>query len=385
MSVSIEQNKTKKSEWSMEFNNSGPGTAVFLFKHKKIFEFEGLTLGILKESGGIEKKCRPHFSEKNSSHRIETTTFHPFGSEPVIDRKWEQFSNYFSITTDLQIKYDFPLKELNVDTLKILGKWQTLKIFFYKRENLSISVKNYNLADSKNKIEFTEIPLLLVFENENGFQLEIGTGFDLWRWNCSKKFNVSKNFEILIEDDFIYLTRSPLTSQDEFIIQKNNLRFNWYFSWKNNHEIIKNESIPVKTKLIYDGKSLTTETKNNSSLVFELIHDNKNSSANELYYCSKQFFNVFKTWLRSFVNKLESQNDFTIIFILKEPHVCKNGSHVGRSGQETKFIHWDYDYIFKLSEWANRFLSSTNTTFTVTFESGIFNSIPSASALESIK
>ena len=97
MLVKIQNNDKKEKIWSAEFNAFNPGDMCFSYDGKSLLESHGVELGKLKEANGIEKICRSHYSDKTGWNWVETETFHPFGSEPVIKRKWEQAANHMKV------------------------------------------------------------------------------------------------------------------------------------------------------------------------------------------------------------------------------------------------------------------------------------------------
>ena len=76
-------------------------------------------------------------------------------------------------------------------------------------------------------------PLALVFESDDGFRLEVGTGNDIWRWEYCMGFGPEAgSYKIMHEDGGLRIIREPLMSCEEVAPEKRQYRLNWYLAWQ---------------------------------------------------------------------------------------------------------------------------------------------------------
>lgn len=384
---------TCKEKWLFEYKSSSKSIFAFSFAGREIFESEGTELGILKETQGICKAIRPHFSEKTNYCSVDSETVLPFGSEPRIRRKCEQAGNHFRITTDVSVFSKIAMKSLSVDSLKIKGDWKEIDIYIQKSFGSQEICKESLAIDklSGKGISFSIVPIAVVFKDEAGIELEIGVGYDIWRWNNAERFNAKSAFSIRKQNDYIIFERKALIWESEYEASKFNFRYTWYFSW------IKSDSKTADKKGSARRKTETLQIKNN-----KLIPENNEytslanisigqsswpetasvSGLNVPCFASRQTENLFKDFIRStlFNNIKDREKNLTLKDV--EPHICFKASHLERASQSV-FIHWDYFYIMAFWEWANKYLSGAEKNFHIAVKSdSIFAELPSAKGLE---
>ncbi|MCF7792088.1 MAG: hypothetical protein K9M56_08840 [Victivallales bacterium] len=380
-------NLIKKNKWLFEYNRF-PGEFVFSFDDIEILKSSGTELGILTEKYGYEEKCRLHYSAKNESYRAETETKHPFGPEPVVKHRYEQNSNHFRITTDIQIKDTLPLEYILADNICIPGKWEKITAYTIDcDEEFPRINKHIYKTEDNSEIVFKTLPLIVVFENTSGFLLEVGCGHDLWRWNIRKNFNADSEFTITKTEVGFDFKRKIVKWDEEYNMPGRNFRFCWYFSWNDSKEIKKYKSVEESnfSKLIYKNNKLIQENKTQNSFKFYIDAKTfpskmlKNTNS-EICYCSNIFNNQFKRWLRSFCNTIVVKKAAIELCCLK-PGLCVETSHVpGRDIK--KQLHFDYLHLMGLYDWADKYLSETD--FSLSFfiaEDSPFKELPSAAGL----
>jgi len=389
MSVKIQSDSGKKEAWIAEFNTLGAGDMQFLYNGKTVLKSEGIELGLLKEIHGIEKICRSHLSHKTGWSWVETETSHPFGSEPLIKRKWEQAANHIKVVSDIIIRAVTPMDHISIDSLKIPGKWN--KVLIYSQldtESTDIRIEEFDLSDflgKEKKFNFT--PLVLLFVAEDGTQLEIGAGFDLWRWHeAESRLNGKIEFALKGTDEGIVFDRNVFFSEEEYEVGRDNFRFSWYFAWGNVNDKASSIANNSCSCLVPSGKKLVSE-KINKTLATSKEETELYNEVNHAYYldnskwpisavvegnenmfpcfCSRQTGNLLKSWLRSMYNQMKDQGS-DIYLSEVDVHICSNSSHMIR-GNRKKLIHWDYIYLLAFWEWANKYISESDAHFYITF------------------
>jgi hypothetical protein len=390
MSVKIQNNDKKEKSWNAEFNVFGTGDMCFSYNGRTLLKSDGIELGMLKETNGIEKFCRAHYSEKTKWSWVETETLHPFGSEPVIKRKWEQAANHIKVVSDIIIRSTMPVEHhVSLDSLSLPGKWKKVLIFSQLNpESTEISIEEFDLSDFLGKEKkFDFIPLILLFFAEDGTELEIGAGYDLWRWHeAASRFGGKEEFVLKGTNEGLLFDRKIHFQNEDSCLSRDNFRFSWYFAWGNVNDhksSIKYNTCslltPSEKKLISDGagdKHIYC-LDNMKWPSFSVVEGNRNKYP---CFCSRQTGNYMKSWFRSLYNKIKDQN--TDVYLCDiDIHICSNASHMIR-GKRKKLMHWDFIYLVGLWEWANKYLGDTGNHFYIVFrKNSLFADLPSVKGL----
>lgn len=382
MTVKID-GKFDELGWDCEFNSFGPGDMSFSVEEKTLLQTDGIELGVLREIHGFEKISRSHYSDKTGWSWVETETVHPFGSEPMIKRKWVQAGNHIRVTSDIVIRGPIPTKHISIDSLKILGNWS--KVIIYSQFgpcSPEVKIEEIDVSDFLGKEkQFDFIPLVLVFVTEDGLELEVGSGYDLWRWHdFAGRFNGKSKFLLQGVDDGLIFERKVLLFDEESEMGRNNFRFNWYFAWGKSNET-KSLNKPAFNTLSVKEKKLFSDKKTTENIY---LLDNSNWSEAVLVegvsgcypcYSSRQLINYLKQWFRSVSSKIQDETQ-GIVLCDVDPHICSNLVHL--NGAKTNPIHWDYSYILGFWEWANKCLGKRESKFyIIPDEKSLFANLPS--------
>ena len=81
-------------------------------------------------------------------------------------------------------------------------------------------------------------PISLIFHRKDGIDLEVGTGFDLWRWEQNLGYYPeSGSYKVLLTEAGLELIREPLACCEEFEPEQRNYRFTWYFAWQDRKKV----------------------------------------------------------------------------------------------------------------------------------------------------
>ncbi|HJO95636.1 MAG TPA: hypothetical protein QF753_19735 [Victivallales bacterium] len=392
MSYKIQNNNPDKDHWEAEFDIAGTGDMAFSYNNRTLLKSRGTELGMLKELNGISEYTRTHTSEKTDWQWVDSKTIHPFGSEPVIKRKWEQASNHIKVVTDITLHSETPMKYMKIDTLEVPGKWSKILIIGQNSiDDLNISVKELDVASlEKNEYKFDCIPLVVLFKAEDGTMLEVGTGYDLWRWSHADRYEAECNYSLIFKSDGILFNRQPFVWNNDHAFPRINLRFTWYFAWgcesENSTADVAKNILEIRNKKMTVNKITDTNSYkiDNSLWPKTAIAENNNSSIVTPCFSSRQTGNLLKKWLRSLFPKVESTGE-NIILNNIDPGLCLNSSHMER-GNNKNTLHCDYLYIMSLWEWANKYLGEFESNFLISIrEDSLFKNLPSAKGLEFYK
>lgn len=365
--------------------NDNPGDMTFITSDgKEIFKSTGVELGILKERNGFEERCRLHQGEKNGWYWAETITRHPFGPEPLLKHKYEQAGNHIRVTTDIQISHQMPMENIVIDNLYFYGEWKKITVYSFDRISGKISVDKYS-PDNIN-LTLKHVPLVVLFENSEGFCLEIGTGFDLWRWSIGSRFSAEEKFVICRSDsDVINFRRIIAEWGEEYQMGKKDFRFTWYFSWDSGKNHIKNnyQEEPRELKLGKSGLESVDGNSLNFNLISKCEESVQKSSCKDICYASRQLNNSFKQWLRKLYNSSDDKKLKVSVSCIK-PGVCGKISHVGaKNKNKDEMLHFDYPFVLGIWEWANKYLAETGAHLVFNLDdTSVFKDLPSSRGLK---
>lgn len=356
---------TDNAEWEADFKPHRTTIMSFSYAGKDLFDCDGVEIGFLKEFHGMQKHLRFHTTDKTSWHSVDSKVIQPFGPEPVITRRIEQSGNFMMVITDVLLKSAMSLEFLKIDTLTIRGEWEKISVYYQSSRNTfdilskEIDIKNID----NNGILFETIPLAVVFTDKNGIQLEIGTGYDLWRWNNAARFSAKNRFAIRKEKNHIVFERTPILWEHEHEIQKFNFRFSWYFAWSKKSLTQRKAQKKLAVLRLQDNKLAAYQP---GICNYKLDCSNwpaptKSSHANEPCFASRQTENMLKDFLRKALPKMGEKDKFICLHEVS-PHICSNSKHMKRSNPEI-FVHWDYWDMMNFWKWANNFFANNNKKF----------------------
>jgi hypothetical protein len=371
---------TNALEWEADFNPRRVTVMSFSYAGRDLFDCDGVEIGFLKEVHGMQKHLRFHTADKTSWYSVDSKVIQPFGPEPIIGRRIEQSGNFMRVTTDVLIKSAMALEFLKIDTLRIRGEWENITVYYQSsRESFYVLSKEIDIENIDNKrVLFETIPLAVVFTDKNGIQLEIGTGYDLWRWNNAARFYAENRFVIKKEKDYIVFERTPILWENEHEIKKFNFRFSWYFAWGKKSLTERKSKKKIATLLLQANKLAAYQAE---ICDYKLDYSNwptatKSSNSNEPCFASRQTENLLKDFLRKTLPKMSERDKFICLHGVL-PHICSNSGHMERNKPEI-FVHWNYWNMMVFWEWANNFFASNDKKFAfITDSQSLLSYLPS--------
>jgi hypothetical protein len=163
----------------------------------------------------------------------------PFGNPIQVGQTCRYAANHVRVTFDINWPRDAVVnRHFGVGSLFLPGRWTR----YY-----SIPPCNHlaeGVAPAWHQIPATppgsgmlghwhRPPLALVFEREDGFRLEVGTGNDVWRWEHCLGFGPEAgSYKILHEGDGLRFVREPLMTCEPVQPEKRQYRMSWYLAWQ---------------------------------------------------------------------------------------------------------------------------------------------------------
>ena len=358
----------------------------------------GIEIGEFSETMSLPEKAVMHKLMDIEGYSIETKTIIPFGSEPAITRKFEYLPNIVKITTDVEIKKSITAENFEVDSLKLEGNWKKCAVINLSADNhalkkidwIDLHSPSHACTDSQTHGLIYDSPShfhIFLLETQDGTRLEIGAGFDLWRWNAggreevrdedseeSKKYNSTANpqgrFTIEQTAEGLFIKRQIITSDKEFEIDAKNWRFNWYLAWKT-----EKKKSGVRDQ---EGEKQNSENSAHSNPI-PLSPEYQESKIKHVpCFHAKNTRNQLRKSVRSVINKLD---DDILHLDNIAPHICTNSSHISRPG-EKDIEHWDMTDIIDFWLWTNRQLQKKESCFIITPpKNSIFEELPSFCSL----
>ena len=325
----------------------------------------GIKAAALDEIMALPLKAVRHDFMEEDGYRVETAAVIPFGEEPAVRRKIEYFGNgIVKVTTDMRMKSSMSGKEFILDRLSLTGDFAEFAVIPLNTDTQFTSLNWKPISAEKSTIlEATEVCCIILIRTEEGFTIETGTGFDLWRWNVAEKSTgVQSGLKIEKTAAGIEISRFIMQSDDEFNIPKRDWRFNWYLAWSNTKE--EPSEFSENADLCLSDLSIDSSGKVRNS--------QKNLNAPCLH--SKQVRNLLRKWLRSRLGADAGTNLRVSGFL---PHICNNPSHLERP-KRGALLHWDMQDIIDFWFWANRQLRKNNCSIAISAdEASIFKELPS--------
>ena len=336
-------------------------------------KLKGVRVASFYESMAMPIKAVRHDFMEEDGHKVETTSVIPFGSEPAVLRKFEYLGNIIKITTDLRLKAPVMGTLFSLDELLLKGDWERYAVLGISAVSQIDKKIKWNKVPESDKVLYDSDNLfeVLLLEDKNGSRFEVGTGFDIWRWNIAQNLDgIDGQLKVELIDGDISLKRHVMTSETEFEIPKRDWRFNWYMAWDNGSDDISEE--------ISQGAS--TSVKAIECPDAGMVKD-QDVVTDMLCFHSKAARNRLKKWVRS---QLATAKEELIAVEDMTPHICTNQAHLERAKYD-KLLHWDLADIIDFWFWSNRQLRKKESFLSIFPEkSGIFGEFPSFKAMRRV-
>ena len=302
---------------------------------------------------------KSHLYHKGGVAVFEGEGVLPSGPESCVWMSCRYSGNIARVTVDFTIKKETVVKEgIECGSMVLNGKWTSVTTVpdFVKTD----------LVEGKS-LHYEELPLAWVFEREDGFKLEIDTGFDLWRWRNSVEMG-GATADVEVFDDHVDFKRHLLVVTDggEEGVQppSRDYRFCSQLAWSAPSLYTTADDMPEVTHLdiLPKGKGIDMKALSEKPAVavdfskltatdsMHVTHDGELQEA-LCWECNNTKLGA-KRIIRQLAAK--SAEGFLLIEGGMTPSVCDNGKHVDRPGKTVP--HWDLNGITAFASWARRCL-----------------------------
>jgi hypothetical protein len=355
-------------DWHAELDMERPGHLPFYLGKKTAFTFTPVSFGVLNESMGMMKKCCTHHATTLNTCSFETNYRMPYGSEPVLKRSIEFTGNHAKVITNLKCKHGFPMRHLDIDPITFDKRWVKIAIIPIPEKGSYVEeIKWEEIASLPPTILDSPAPLLVIlFEDQYGNRLEIGTGDDLWRWELNGGGEVPVHFIIQKTKSGVTLTRRIWDFKGESEPPTGDHRFRWYFAW----ETTALQKIKRKQENI-------TESCDAHNEQWHTIARVTRQGTEQKIPCFKS--SAFNKFIRRWIRPLQDKTDSNSIVKLQNisPSLCDNPTHLNRSGKG-ELLHWDLTEMLTTWDWCNKILSKSGATLIFTQEkNSVLKELPS--------
>ena len=340
--------------WDAVFNAKHAGSLAFSLDGRVALESSGAVIGGLDESMANLVKFRPRWESKFNWLSLASDSVLPFGSEPLFKRGYEQFGRCLSVTTDFMIRKRYPMDRLALETLRFPGDWSRVGVVDFPEPGRPLPpLRPVDLSGGA--VAFPQVPLVLLLEAADGRRLEVGCGWDLWRWAQAAGLGAKSSFQLARDGSGVTFTRELLRWEDgDHEMRDRTFRFNWYFAWDP-----PGGPAPFPaagSQLLYEARQLRASDP--AAVCHGLSYAGWPAEAlakgGDVCHVASASLAILKSWLRRRLGDFHGQVVCLDKFL---PCACSNASHANRGPAE--LLHWDYHYLFAFWEWANRLLAES--------------------------
>ena len=320
--------------------------------------FENAFDGIGNEALAVQKARVYH---KSGVAVFEGEGMFPSGPETGVWMACRYAGNIARITTDLSIKKDTALKQgIQCGSMTLHGKWVSLT-----------TVPNFEktaLTEGQ-VIHYDELPLAWVFEREDGFKMEIDTGFDLWRWMGGIELGTATAVVEVFADhvDFKrYLLVGTDSGEEGVQATPRNFRFCSQLAWSAPALYADVADMPELTHLdiLPKGKGIDVKALGDKPAVS--VDFSKLTAYDSMYVAHGGKLEKGLCWecndtklaAKRIIRQLAAKSVEGVLLIEDgmTPSVCDNGKHVDRPGKTVP--HWDLNGITSFAVWARQCLGN---------------------------
>ncbi len=375
-------------DWTASFNTVSGQKMIFSCAGRELLSLSGMVFGKIEEASGYCVKCKQHESIDLLNKSAEIVNVIPFGSEPQIVRQFEFAGNHAKITTDFELKAPMEAESFEIDNILARGSWTKIGILKIHKPLPETSDIEWHPISKESgwKLVIEDIPLVILFEGNDGTRLEIGTGDDIWRWRQTETF-AETTASIIFEkaSGGISVRRVFAKWRETGIIAPRKYRFTWYFSWE----------IPDKKYFICSGDKFSEFSfsgKNKVSPAGTRCFKFPETDLPELFtakfadnptgapcFHSSPVSGLFRDWVRSAAAIKDGK---PLVLGNLKVSLCDLASHLERP-QKQKLLHWNMIRIFDFYLWANKQLRYSDSSFYILPEMNgkVYSILPSVKGM----
>ena len=284
-------------------------------------------------------------------------------------------NNVARVCTDVMLKRDTVVKGvLSLGSFELPGTWTRLLTLHQDGTSAWTELKPGELVQAGLE------PMAWVFEREDGFRLEVGAGFDLWRWRNGID-GLPMETVITVADGGVRFERRVISVTEPVTPAPRDYRFCYHIAWTAPAAAQSAADIPAVAD-ITSGSLDVSALGDEPALTLDLntlpVPPSARIDGKEdgpLCWESKAALAAAKTIIRQLAalgntGRLHISGGLT-------PSRCTFGKHVDRPRTSTP--HWDLNGIICFSEWVRQTLGDG---WRITCaQDGVWKELPSVQCL----
>ena len=310
-----------------------PGRAPWLTLARDgapLLTFGGLRCDDFEERNTLVTRFRKHLTDDRLAGSLVLENTIPFGGEYRLRRTLELVDRRALVTLD--VTPGAGLRTLELEPLCAPGPWRELRIRLFD----GTEYRRTPGAEPECYYAGATPILALQLRGEDGRELEIGVGGDLWRHAGAEADGL---FEVSGQRDEIRCRRRPLALPETDDQHRRTRRFCSYFCWNWTAE-------PPPAP----DRELPFATAELPPSAFRLAADARPLPEPCLTAAAT------RRRLRDLLRRESGPG--LLALALPEPGVCHDAAHLERPGKKS-LLHADLDDYFELHAWAGRQLART--------------------------
>lgn len=295
-------------------------------------------IGPASETTSMIKRSRLHEVQSSNAWSVNIESSIPFGSEPEILRMWDIEGNHARVVSDIRVGSPCKFDRLENDSIEISGKWKELKLLTLNTDSMQLETRIVLPENKENLVYKDSMPWIsVVVTSENGDQLEVTTGEDLWR-RFQLDENTKAEFSLLATKDTLTLKRVLGIWNADTTWAQRTWRSKWHIAWLCTSQKISTPTSRDKT--VIDFATMT------------FPQNSQQSRTGGVCMMASPTLSTLKKKIRSLIGSRENMN---VLITHWTPGFCDIASHCGRNSQK-KLLHHDVSEMLQFFEWANRTL-----------------------------
>ncbi|NLZ59697.1 MAG: hypothetical protein GX901_03445 [Lentisphaerae bacterium] len=281
----------------------------------------------------------------------------PYGRRLSFKQSLRYAANYARITQDINWPKQTALKKvLEIGSAELPGHWPKMLLF----EAAKPGCREYELSPGT-ELRLSELPLALVFYNQQGQALEIGNGDDLWRWQNALQFEQGQaESGILIRHTEKALRFNRMLSLNqggaELLPLPREYRFTSYLAWScpeletefpaklqfHRPELLPDRGLDIENLAQHGAKPALSLDFSRLQLPTQAQRD----LSPGLCWESK----ITQKFARRIIRQLAdlSQEGYLLIEAGMFPGLCQDPVHCSRKNEA---LHWDLMAILDFCSW----------------------------------
>ncbi|WDE99057.1 hypothetical protein PQO03_14565 [Lentisphaera profundi] len=354
------------------------GPSEIKIENKSVITDIRSSISGLEDSQCITRRVKEY--HKAGQSVVESEGYLPYGGESEFMQTCRYHKNLLRVTQDINIRKGTTInRHFSVGSLNLKGKYVAFTVI-PPAQHQSEGSEPYtrDIPDWKGKElmigHWHRPPIAIIFHRKDGIDIEVGTGFDVWRWEENLGYHPeSGSYKINLNKNGLEFIREPLACCEDFLPAQRNYRFTWHIAWNNENDKL---TIPDHSKLYIPFKNAgqevdferlkrnLSETTEENAYLYLNIHrglswpDHSFAVPSSQAYCCELVSEelcwqspLISRRLKKIVRRI-SEMDGVKGLILEgiQPGVCYNPSHVDKK-DVMGLVHWDINPIFDFLSW----------------------------------